>query len=159
MHAYNVCVQCRRPVCMLLLMLMPCASIPADIQAGQGLYFETITSTWRARNCDSSNSYGVSNKTHGLTPAPCKDCPQNMVASRDPSYPTSAKYFVQNADGTGGFNSVSACVLQPGVLLGDTAYGSLSLSKASIPHSSLAEILHAKAPACGGACNRLCRLT
>jgi hypothetical protein len=43
------------------------------IQAGQGLYYETLTQTWRAKNCD-KNSYGVQNTTFGLTPAPCRDC-------------------------------------------------------------------------------------
>lgn len=43
------------------------------IQAGQGLYYETLTQTWRAKDCD-KNSYGVQNTTFGLTPAPCRDC-------------------------------------------------------------------------------------
>jgi hypothetical protein len=38
---------------------------------GQGLYYSTITGSWRARMCD-TNNYGVSNKTYGLSPNPCK---------------------------------------------------------------------------------------
>jgi hypothetical protein len=47
------------------------AASAADIQPGQGLYFETLEGTYRARNCD-SNAYGVANRTYGLTPAPCR---------------------------------------------------------------------------------------
>jgi hypothetical protein len=50
-----------------------CVFCPADIQAGQGLYFETLTKTWRVKNCD-TNNYGVQNITYGLTPSPCRDC-------------------------------------------------------------------------------------
>lgn len=82
---------------------------------GQGLYFSTLTGTWRARNCD-SNSYGVANKTYGLTPAACRDCPTGQVATRAPGYPVSASYYVDNGDGTGGFISVKACVNLAGAL-------------------------------------------
>ena len=40
---------------------------------GQGLYYTTLTQTWRAKNCI-TNSYGVANKTFGLTPYSCRDC-------------------------------------------------------------------------------------
>jgi len=55
--------------CVLLLFLLPCA----DIMPGQGLYYTTLTQTWRARNC-LVNSYGVSNQTYGLTPYACREC-------------------------------------------------------------------------------------
>lgn len=45
----------------------------ADIQSGQGLYYTTLTKSWRAKNC-TVNSYGVANQTFGLTPSPCRDC-------------------------------------------------------------------------------------
>lgn len=86
----------------------------ADIQAGQGLYYETITKTWRAVNCNTNNNYGVANKTYGLTPAGCKSCPANMIASRSANYSTSAAHYTANADGTGGFTSVLACVTVAG---------------------------------------------
>ena len=41
------------------------------IQRGQGLYFESTTSTWRARNC-TTNNYGVANRTYGLQLAACR---------------------------------------------------------------------------------------
>lgn len=40
---------------------------------GQGLYYTTLTQTWRARNCV-ANSYGVANVTYGLTPYACREC-------------------------------------------------------------------------------------
>lgn len=40
---------------------------------GQGLVYMTLSKTWRARNC-TTNNYGVSNITYGLSPAPCRDC-------------------------------------------------------------------------------------
>jgi hypothetical protein len=40
---------------------------------GQGLYYLTLTKTFRAKNCD-SNNYGVSNITTGLAPFTCRDC-------------------------------------------------------------------------------------
>jgi hypothetical protein len=86
----------------------------ADIMPGQGLYFNTLTNTWRAKNCE-SNSYGMSNKTYGLSPAACRDCPTGQVATTAAGYPTSASFFVDNGDGTKGFISVKACVNQPGV--------------------------------------------
>lgn len=55
---------------------MPAALLPcclADIQLGQGLYYETLTKTWRAKNC-LNNTYGMTNNTFGLTPNPCRDC-------------------------------------------------------------------------------------
>lgn len=86
----------------------------ADIQAGQGLYYDTLTKSWRARNCV-DNSYGVTNKTYGLTPAPCKACPTNMITSKDATaYSVSAAYYTHNADNTGGFTSVMACVVTAG---------------------------------------------
>lgn len=83
------------------------------IQAGQGLFYETITKTWRARNC-TANNYGVANTTYGLTPAPCKECPQGTVAVSNATYNVSAQYYVTNSDGTGGFISELACVTLPG---------------------------------------------
>lgn len=83
----------------------------ADIQPGQGLLYETLTKTWRAKDC-ALNSYGIKNLSYGLTPAPCKDCPAGTVASRDLS--TSAQYYHVNADGTGGFTDEMACVTKPG---------------------------------------------
>jgi hypothetical protein len=44
---------------------------PADIMPGQGLYYSTLTQSWRARNCD-TNNYGVNNRTYGLTPFACR---------------------------------------------------------------------------------------
>lgn len=96
----------------------------ADIQTGQGLYFQSLTKSWRAQNCDSAqrpNTYGVSNTTFGLTPAACTPCPQFMVTSRSSNYSASAKHFVSNPDGTGGFASVEACVTQPGVCVSGRA--------------------------------------
>lgn len=90
-----------------------CCLLPADIQTGQGLYFETLTKTYRAKDCD-SNSYGVSNVTYGLNPDPCRTCPDGTVASNMAAYSNSAQYFVRNSDGTGGFNNVKACVTKPG---------------------------------------------
>lgn len=87
-----------------------------DIQAGQGLYYETITGSWRAKDC-ANNSYGVTNVTFGLAAAPCRSCPANMVASRSAAYSTSAAYYTRNADNTGGFISPLACVTAPGVCL------------------------------------------
>jgi len=85
----------------------------ADIQAGQGLYYDTLTKSWRARNC--VDNYGVTNKTYGLTPAPCKACPTNMITSTDATaYSISAAYYTRNADNTGGFTSVMACVVTAG---------------------------------------------
>lgn len=81
---------------------------------GQGLYYNTLTGTWRAKNCD-VDSYGVTNKTYGLSPAACRDCPSGQVATTAPGYPNSASYFVNNSDGTYGFISVKACVNKPGV--------------------------------------------
>jgi hypothetical protein len=85
---------------------------------GQGLYFMTLTNTWRAVNCDNSN-YGVANITYGLSPAPCRDCPSGQVATvTDARYSTFQKpalFFTNNGDGTKGFTSVMACVNKPGV--------------------------------------------
>lgn len=50
---------------------VPAAIFPADILAGQGLYFETLTKTYTAKPCN-SNSYGVANQTFGLSPSPCR---------------------------------------------------------------------------------------
>lgn len=89
----------------------PLCLCPADIQAGQGLYYEAITKTWRAKDCG-SNSYGVTSITFGLTPAPCKACPNGLTATKASN--VSAQYFVTNTDGSGGFNSEKACVTLPG---------------------------------------------
>lgn len=86
------------------------------IKPGQGLMFSSLTSSWRARNCV-NNEYGVSNTTFGLSPMPCKPCPQNMVTSTDRvNYPNSSSYYVTNGDNplTGGFVDVRACVTQDG---------------------------------------------
>ena len=93
------------------LTVLTCAL--ADIQPGQGLYYETLTKTWRAKNCD-TNAYGVANTTYGLTPAACKACPINLVANKNASYSTSAAYYTSNSDGTGGFTNLLACVTIPG---------------------------------------------
>jgi len=90
-----------------------CCVVRADIQAGQGLFYETITKTWRARNC-TINNYGVANTTYGLTPSPCKECQQGTVAVNNATYNVSAQYFKRNADGTSGFISELACVTLPG---------------------------------------------
>lgn len=87
----------------------PFALSPPDIQPGQGLLYETLSKTWRAQNCSKDN-YGVGAITYGLTPAPCRDSPLNMVATTDRAFPGSSSYFTRNADGTGGFTSPSACV-------------------------------------------------
>lgn len=82
------------------------------IMPGQGLYFSTLTNTWRARNCD-SNSYGVANKTYGLTPAACRDCPAGQVATLAAPYTVPQRFY--SISGTdGGFTSVMACVNMPG---------------------------------------------
>lgn len=84
-----------------------------DIQPGQGLLYASLSKTWRAQNCN-KNNYGVSAITYGLTPAPCRDCPLNMVATTQASFVTSRRYLVTNADGTGGFTSPFACVTTAG---------------------------------------------
>lgn len=114
--AVSPCVMCVYDACIAAFLTQPSAIVscwPADIQPGQGLYYSTLTSSWRVINCNSS-SYGVANRTYGLTPAPCKECPQGMVASRNASYLNSARHYVSNGDGTGGYVSVEACVTQPG---------------------------------------------
>lgn len=49
---------------------------------------------------------------------PCcahRDCPSGQVTSANATqFPTSASYFVGDADGSGAFVSVKACVNQPG---------------------------------------------
>jgi hypothetical protein len=42
-----------------------------NIQRGQGLYFESTTLAWRARNC-TTNNWGVANRTYGLQLAACR---------------------------------------------------------------------------------------
>lgn len=96
-----------------LLWPLPLLAPPADIQPGQGLYFTTLTNSWRAKNCI-TNSYGVSNKTFGLTPYACRDCPANMVTVNNASYPKSSAFFVDNNDTTKGFIDVRACVTVAG---------------------------------------------
>lgn len=92
---------------------MPLLLLTTDIQAGQGLYFETISQTWRAKDC-TTDSYGVSNTTYGLTASPCKPCPTGTIAANTAAFNNSAQHFMRNADGSGGFNSESACVMRPG---------------------------------------------
>jgi hypothetical protein len=92
---------------------LPCTAPSADIQPGQGLLYEALTKTWRAQNCI-KNNFGLATITYGLTPAPCRDCPNNMVATTDSAFPSSSKYFTRNADGTGGFISPFACVTTAG---------------------------------------------
>jgi hypothetical protein len=43
----------------------------AVIQAGQGLFYSSLTQTFRARNCD-NNEYGVPTRFYGITPYPCR---------------------------------------------------------------------------------------
>lgn len=86
------------------------------ILPGQGLYYSTITGSWRARNCD-SDSYGVSNITYGLTPAPCRDCPSGMTAVNNATtFPNSTQYYygANSALGAEGFISALACVTKAG---------------------------------------------
>lgn len=63
MLAVHICRADRAGLCSAL----PCA----DIEAGQALYYESLTQTYRAVNCDDDN-YGVTNRTYGWTPTPCK---------------------------------------------------------------------------------------
>lgn len=84
-----------------------------DILQGQGLYYEILTKTWRAKNCE-ANSYGVTNTTYGLTPSPCRTCPTGLVASNTPEFNTSVQYYVKDATGAGGFADERACVTKPG---------------------------------------------
>lgn len=97
-----------------LTYLTACRLCCPDIMPGQGLYFSTLTNTWRARNCD-TNSYGVSNKTYGLTPAPCRDCPTGQVATRAAPFTIPSRFFAAAGNDTG-FTSVMACVNMPGGL-------------------------------------------
>jgi hypothetical protein len=87
----------------------------ADIMPGQGLYFETLTQSWRARNC-SNNNYGVDKVAYGLSSAACRPCPQGMITSTDRiQYPNSSAWFVRsNTTSTEGFTSPLACVNQAG---------------------------------------------
>jgi hypothetical protein len=57
---------------------------------------------------------GTTNITYGLTPAPCRECPANMLAENSDAYPASKRFFRRNADGTGGFTDPAACVTLPG---------------------------------------------
>jgi hypothetical protein len=55
--------------------------------------YMTLDKTWRAVNCDSNSTYGVTNTTFGLTPAPCRACPANMVTSKDKvKFPRSSRW-------------------------------------------------------------------
>lgn len=97
---------------------MWCACLDAaDVLPGQGLYFATLTGTWRAQNCN-NDTYGVANTTFGLTPAPCRACPQGLVARTSSSAPygSSMRWYAISANGAGGFTDVQACVTQPGKL-------------------------------------------
>jgi hypothetical protein len=77
------------------------------------LYYEAISKTWRAKDC-TADVYGVSNTTYGLSASPCKPCPAGTTASNTAAFSNSARFYVHNMDGSGGFNSVDACVTQPG---------------------------------------------
>lgn len=76
------------------------------ILPGQGLYYATLTKSWRAVDCNESR-FGVSNITYGLTPAACRDCPSGTLTSTQ--IPASAKYLAAT-----GYTSVLACVTKPG---------------------------------------------
>lgn len=90
-------------------LLVSTLSHPTDILPGQGLYYTTTTQSWRAKDCN-LNNYGVTNKTYGLTPYPCRDCPANMVTSTDTvNYPVSSSFYAPN-----GFISALACVTADG---------------------------------------------
>lgn len=102
-----------------MLCACPCYAVlccvAADIMPGQGLYYESLTQSWRARNC-SSNNYGVDRITYGLSSSACRPCPQGMMTSTDRmQYPNSSAWFVRdNATKTEGFTSPMACVNQAG---------------------------------------------
>lgn len=53
----------------------PCSSLAwrclAVIQPGQGLFFSSLTQTFRARNCE-DNEYGAPSRFYGLTTYPCR---------------------------------------------------------------------------------------
>lgn len=54
--------------------LCSCLSPPSphtDIEAGQALYYASLTQSYRAVNCNDDN-YGVANRTYGWTPTPCR---------------------------------------------------------------------------------------
>jgi hypothetical protein len=59
--------------CIHTFLFVPFAFLPADIMPGQGLIYMQLTKSWRVRNC-TSNGYGVSNITYGLSSSPCRDC-------------------------------------------------------------------------------------
>lgn len=82
---------------------------------GQGLYYETLTKSWRARNC-TANTYGVDKVAYGLVTSACKPCPLNMVTSTsNVTYPRSASWYVSDSvTQTAGFISPMACVNQAG---------------------------------------------
>jgi len=66
----------------LLFLLLPCLlGCPgfdcADIEAGQGMIADG-KNTFSARDCP-INTYGAAGKVYGLTAAPCKPCPRNMI--------------------------------------------------------------------------------
>lgn len=54
-----------------LLPLLDLLLLPAVIQPGQGLFYSSISQTYRARNCD-DNTYGVPTRFYGLTAFPCR---------------------------------------------------------------------------------------
>lgn len=62
------------------------------------------------------------NMTFVFIPCPVstmQSCPFGMVASRNATgFPTSASYYFDNGDGTGGFTDVLACVTQDGYGVG-----------------------------------------
>lgn len=87
-------LHCRRPVLNLPAAL--CLHLPLALAA--------------------SLAAGVSNTTYGLSPSPCRDCVDGLIAANAPSFSTNQQYFVKNADGSGGFTSEKACVTRPGEL-------------------------------------------
>ena len=43
------------------------------------MYFSPASNKYTAVNCE-TNNYGVANTTYGLTPAPCRTCPDGLAA-------------------------------------------------------------------------------
>jgi hypothetical protein len=64
------CCCCCCCCCCCLLLSFVCAT-PADIEPGQGLFYASLTQTYRARNCE-TNSYGARTRFYGLVPYPCR---------------------------------------------------------------------------------------
>jgi hypothetical protein len=78
-----------------------------------------------------------------------------MVTSLSSNYSASAEHYVSNADGTGGFASVQACVTQPGACFAGLAgcswvqlwqsVAALTHRKLSLPRAVLSSLLQALA--------------